>query len=131
MSRDFLMAKWPFFGCGTPRQAAGYYALAADIVESRAGFFRRRVFHTDRPSYPPAGGCEGTSTLFEVDYFDDSAYLTQSGQLYIAATSDGRGTVYSFGPQRFAPRIQRPGAPARVFWMVEPEVLNADWNDIT
>src|SRR5207253_2432266 len=66
--------------------------------------------------------CEGTSELFEMDYFDDGkAYLTQSGQLYIEATAMALGKVYSFGPT-FRAEKSKTRRHLTEFWMVEPEV---------
>src|SRR5258708_8578066 len=63
---------------------------------------------TDAPMFTPAA-CEGTSTLFEVNYIDDQkAYLTQSGQLYIEATPMALGKVYTFGPTFPAPKSKPP-----------------------
>ncbi|HET9532042.1 MAG TPA: asparagine--tRNA ligase [Blastocatellia bacterium] len=83
----------------------------------------------DTPIFTPAA-CEGTTTLFEVDYFEDSkAYLTQSGQLYNEATAAAFGKVYSFGPT-FRAEKSKTRRHLTEFWMVEPEVAYADLNDI-
>ena len=74
---------------------------------------------TDPPILTPAA-CEGTSTLFPVDYFDEQAYLTQSGQLYIEATAMALGKVYSFGPT-FRAEKSKTRRHLTEFWMVEPE----------
>ena len=79
------------------------------------GFIR-----TDPPILTPAA-CEGTSTLFPVDYFGDPAYLTQSGQLYIEATALALGKVYSFGPT-FRAEKSKTRRHLTEFWMIEPEV---------
>src|SRR3954467_14820671 len=80
----------------SPRQVA-ILRLRAEIIKAARDFFDERGFTlTDPPILTPAA-CEGTSPRFEVDYFDDSAYLTQSGQLYIEATAMALGKVYSFG----------------------------------
>src|SRR5207237_4082515 len=92
-------------------------------------FFDDRGFTlTDPPILTPAA-CEGTSTLFEVDYFDDSAYLTQSGQLYIEATAMALGKVYSFGPT-FRAEKSKTRRHLTEFWMVEPEVAYATLDDL-
>src|SRR5205807_9863850 len=76
---------------------------------------------TDAPMFTPSA-CEGTSTLFEVNYIDDEkAYLTQSGQLYIEATAMALGKVYSFGPT-FRAEKSKTRRHLTEFWMVEPEV---------
>jgi asparaginyl-tRNA synthetase len=76
---------------------------------------------TDPPVLTP-NACEGTSELFEMDYFgDDKAYLTQSGQLYIEATAMALGKVYSFGPT-FRAEKSKTRRHLTEFWMIEPEV---------
>ncbi len=73
--------------------------------------------------------CEGTTTLFPVDYFDEQAYLTQSGQLYIEATAMALGKVYSFGPT-FRAEKSKTRRHLTEFWMVEPEVAYATLDDL-
>src|SRR5205814_4537367 len=75
---------------------------------------------TDPPIITPAA-CEGTTTLFPVDYFEEEAFLTQSGQLYIEATAIALGKVYSFGPT-FRAENSKTRRHLTEFWMVEPEV---------
>ncbi len=83
----------------------------------------------DTPILTPAA-CEGTSTLFEVDYFDDEkAYLTQSGQLYNEATAAAFGKVYCFGPTFRAER-SKTRRHLTEFWMVEPEMSYATLDDV-
>src|SRR5437667_6979640 len=83
----------------------------------------------DTPIFTPAA-CEGTTTLFEVDYFgDEKAYLTQSGQLYNEATAAAFGRVYCFGPT-FRAEKSKTRRHLTEFWMVEPEVAYADLDDI-
>jgi asparaginyl-tRNA synthetase len=92
-------------------------------------FFDSRDFwRTDPPILTPAA-CEGTSTLFPVDYFDEEAFLTQSGQLYIEATAMALGKVYSFGPT-FRAEKSKTRRHLTEFWMVEPEVAYAELDDI-
>ena len=77
---------------------ASILRIRAAIIKAARDFFDNNGFTlTDPPILTPAA-CEGTSTLFEVDYFDEPAFLTQSGQLYIEATAMALGKVYSFGP---------------------------------
>src|SRR6266446_1073144 len=83
---------------------------------------------TDPPILTPAA-CEGTSTLFPVDYFEEQAYLTQSGQLYIEATAMALGKVYSFGPT-FRAEKSKTRRHLTEFWMVEPEVAYAELDDL-
>jgi len=112
----------------SPRQVA-ILRLRAEIIKAARDFFDERGFTlTDPPILTPAA-CEGTSTLFEVDYFDDQAYLTQSGQLYIEATAMALGKVYSFGPT-FRAEKSKTRRHLTEFWMVEPEVAYAELNDI-
>ena len=83
----------------------------------------------DTPIFTPAA-CEGTTTLFEVDYFgDDKAYLTQSGQLYNEATAAAFGKSYAFGPT-FRAEKSKTRRHLTEFWMVEPEVAYAGYEDM-
>lgn len=83
----------------------------------------------DTPIFTPAA-CEGTTTLFEVDYFgDDKAYLTQSGQLYNEATAAAFGKSYAFGPT-FRAEKSKTRRHLTEFWMVEPEVAYAHLEDM-
>src|ERR1700750_1400727 len=83
----------------------------------------------DAPIFTPAA-CEGTTTLFEVDYFDgEKAYLTQSGQLYNEATAAAFGKVYTFGPTFRAER-SKTRRHLTEFWMVEPEMAYATLDDV-
>mgnify|MGYP003694090441 FL=1 len=81
----------------------------------------------DAPIFTPAA-CEGTTTLFEVGYFDDKAYLTQSGQLYMEAGAMAFGKVYCFGPT-FRAEKSKTRRHLTEFWMIEPEVAFADLDD--
>jgi asparaginyl-tRNA synthetase len=82
----------------------------------------------DTPIITPAAG-EGTSTLFEVDYFDDSAYLAQTGQLYNEANIMAFGKVYCFGPT-FRAEKSKTRRHLTEFWMVEPEMAFYDLDDL-
>src|SRR6187402_3957050 len=83
----------------------------------------------DTPIFTPAA-CEGTTTLFEVDYFgDEKAYLTQSGQLYNEATAAAFGKSYAFGPT-FRAEKSKTRRHLTEFWMVEPEVAYATYEDM-
>ena len=94
-------------------------------MRAAAGYFDDNGFiRTDPPILTPAA-CEGTSTLFPVDYFGDPAYLTQSGQLYIESTALALGKVYSFGPT-FRAEKSKTRRHLTEFWMVEPEVAYCD-----
>ena len=92
------------------------------VEKSIRDFFDERGFTlVDAPIFTPAA-CEGTSTLFEVPYFDlGQAYLTQSGQLYMEAAAMALGRVYCFGPT-FRAEKSKTRRHLTEFWMVEPEV---------
>jgi asparaginyl-tRNA synthetase len=124
---DFLMENRHLW-VRTPRQTA-ILRVRAEIIRAARNFFDERGFTlTDPPILTPAA-CEGTSTLFEVDYFDDQAFLTQSGQLYIEAMAMALGKVYSFGPT-FRAEKSKTRRHLTEFWMVEPEVAYAQLDDI-
>ncbi|MGB9773363.1 MAG: asparagine--tRNA ligase [Bacteroidota bacterium] len=101
-----------------------------EIIRAIREFFDQRGFTlVDAPIFTPAA-CEGTTTLFETEYFDlGKAYLTQSGQLYAEAAAMALGKVYCFGPT-FRAEKSKTRRHLTEFWMVEPEVafndLNAD-----
>jgi asparaginyl-tRNA synthetase len=99
------------------------------IIKAIREFFDDRGFTLiDAPIFTPAA-CEGTSTLFETDYFDlGKAYLTQSGQLYAEAGAMALGKVYVFGPT-FRAEKSKTRRHLTEFWMVEPEVAFNDLND--
>ncbi len=124
---DFLMDHRHLW-VRTPRQAA-ILRVRAEIIKACRDFFDDRGFVlTDPPILTPAA-CEGTSTLFPVDYFGDPAFLTQSGQLYIEATAMALGKVYSFGPT-FRAEKSKTRRHLTEFWMVEPEVAFATLDDL-
>src|SRR4030095_6023320 len=84
---------------------------------------------TDAPIFTPSA-CEGTSTLFEVNYIDDEkAYLTQSGQLYMEATAMALGKVYTFGPT-FRAEKSKTRRHLTEFWMLEPEAAYTTLDDM-
>jgi asparaginyl-tRNA synthetase len=100
-----------------------------EIIKAVRDFFDDRGFTlVDTPIFTPAA-CEGTTTLFEVGYFDEKAYLTQSGQLYNEATAAAFGKVYCFGPT-FRAEKSKTRRHLTEFWMVEPEVAYATLEDI-
>ncbi len=124
---DFLMEHRHLW-LRSPRQAA-ILRIRAEIIKACRDFFDDRGFVlTDPPIITPAA-CEGTTTLFPVDYFEDQAYLTQSGQLYIEATAMALGKVYSFGPT-FRAEKSKTRRHLTEFWMVEPEVAYATLDDL-
>jgi len=100
-----------------------------EIIKAARDFLDNDGFTLcDTPVLTPAA-CEGTTTLFEVKYFDDKAFLTQSGQLYSEATAAALGKVYCFGPT-FRAEKSKTRRHLTEFWMIEPEVAYAELNDI-
>ena len=99
-----------------------------EIIKAVRDFFDDRGFTlVDTPIFTPAA-CEGTTTLFEVNYFEDKAYLTQSGQLYNEAAAMAVGKTYCFGPT-FRAEKSKTRRHLTEFWMVEPEVAFAGLDD--
>ncbi len=120
---DFLMEHRHLW-IRTPRQSA-ILRIRATIMRAAAEYLDDNGFvRTDPPILTPAA-CEGTSTLFPVDYFGEEAYLTQSGQLYIESTALALGKVYSFGPT-FRAEKSKTRRHLTEFWMVEPELAYCD-----
>jgi len=113
----------------TPRQAA-ILRIRAEAVRAARNFMDAQGYTlTDAPMFTPSA-CEGTSTLFEVNYIDDEkAYLTQSGQLYIEATAMALGKVYTFGPT-FRAEKSKTRRHLTEFWMLEPEAAYATLDDM-
>jgi asparaginyl-tRNA synthetase len=101
-----------------------------EIINAVRDFFNARGFIlADTPIFTPAA-CEGTTTLFPAQYFDETtAYLTQSGQLYNEANAMALGRVYCFGPT-FRAEKSKTRRHLTEFWMVEPEMAYADLNDV-
>ena len=106
------------------RQQAIMRVRAALIRACRDFFDGKRFLLLDAPIFTPAA-CEGTTTLFETDYFGDRAYLTQSGQLYMEAGAIAFGKVYCFGPT-FRAEKSKTRRHLTEFWMVEPEMAFCD-----
>jgi asparaginyl-tRNA synthetase len=99
-----------------------------EIIKACRDYFDDRGFTlVDTPIFTPAA-CEGTTTLFEVGYFEDKAYLTQSGQLYNEATAAAVGKTYCFGPT-FRAEKSKTRRHLTEFWMIEPEVAFAHLDD--
>ncbi len=112
----------------TPRQAAILRIRAEAIRAAREYMDGQGYTLTDAPMFTPAA-CEGTSTLFEVNYIDDQkAYLTQSGQLYIEATAMALGKVYTFGPT-FRAEKSKTRRHLTEFWMLEPEAAYVEMDE--
>jgi asparaginyl-tRNA synthetase len=101
-----------------------------EIINAVRDFFNAQGFIlADTPIFTPAA-CEGTTTLFPVQYFEDAtAYLTQSGQLYNEANAMALGKVYAFGPT-FRAEKSKTRRHLTEFWMVEPEMAYATLDDV-
>lgn len=103
--------------------------IRSEIVKACQDFLNTRGFTlVDTPIITPTA-CEGTTTLFELDYFEEKAYLTQSGQLYNEAACMSVGKTYCFGPT-FRAEKSKTRRHLTEFWMIEPEVAYADLDDI-
>jgi asparaginyl-tRNA synthetase len=111
------------------RQAA-ILRVRHEVINAVRDFFNSRGFIlADTPIFTPAA-CEGTTTLFPVQYFEDAtAYLTQSGQLYNEANAMALGRVYAFGPT-FRAEKSKTRRHLTEFWMVEPEMAYATLDDV-
>ena len=101
-----------------------------EVIKAVRDYFDSHGFTlVDTPVFTPAA-CEGTTTLFEVNYFEDEkAYLTQSGQLYNEANAMAFGKVYCFGPT-FRAEKSKTRRHLTEFWMVEPEMAYADLDEV-
>jgi asparaginyl-tRNA synthetase len=124
---DFLMEHRHLW-LRSQRQAS-ILRVRAEIIRAARDFFDSNGFTlTDPPiSLPPPA--KARPTLFPVDYFEEQAYLTQSGQLYIEATAMALGKVYSFGPT-FRAEKSKTRRHLTEFWMVEPEVAYGTLDDL-
>ena len=113
----------------SPRQQA-ILRIRDEIIRACRDFFgERRFVLVDTPIFTPTA-CEGTTTLFETDYFGDrKAYLTQSGQLYLEAAALALGKVYCFGPT-FRAEKSKTRRHLTEFWMLETEIAFAELEDI-
>ncbi len=99
--------------------------IRGEIIRAIRDYFDQNGFTlVDAPIFTP-NACEGTSNLFETDYFEDKAYLTQSGQLYMEAAAAAFGKAYCFGPT-FRAEKSKTRRHLTEFWMVEPEVAFMD-----
>ena len=100
-----------------------------EIIRTCRNFFDERDFTLiDTPIFTP-NACEGTTTLFQTQYFDQVAYLAQSGQLYGEAAAAAFGKVYCFGPT-FRAEKSKTRRHLMEFWMVEPEIAYAELLDV-
>ena len=113
----------------TERQQA-ILRIRHEVIDAVRDFFNRRGFIlADTPIFTPAA-CEGTTSLFPAQYFEDqTAYLTQSGQLYNEANAMALGRVYCFGPT-FRAEKSKTRRHLTEFWMVEPEIAYATLEDL-
>jgi len=125
---DYLMDRRHLW-IRAPRQQA-ILRVRHEVINAVRDFFNSRGFIlADTPIFTPAA-CEGTTTLFPVQYFDDeTAYLTQSGQLYNEANAMALGRVYCFGPT-FRAEKSKTRRHLTEFWMVEPEMAYANLDDV-
>jgi asparaginyl-tRNA synthetase len=125
---DFLLDRRHLW-IRTERQQA-ILRVRHEIINAVRDYFNTRGFIlADTPIFTPAA-CEGTTTLFPAQYFDDqTAYLTQSGQLYNEANAMALGKVYCFGPT-FRAEKSKTRRHLTEFWMVEPEMAYADLDDV-
>jgi asparaginyl-tRNA synthetase len=125
---DFLMDHRHLWLRSRKQHAA--LRIRAEVVKAIRDYFDGQGFVlVDTPIFTPAA-CEGTTTLFEVDYFEgEKVYLAQSGQLYNEATAAAFGKVYCFGPTFRAER-SKTRRHLTEFWMVEPEMAYADLEDV-
>ncbi len=110
------------------RRPHAILTIRSSLIHSLRSFFEREDFVlVDAPIFTPSS-CEGTSTLFETEYFGRSAYLSQSGQLYMEAAAAAFGKVYCFGPT-FRAEKSKTRRHLTEFWMLEPEVAWATMED--
>jgi asparaginyl-tRNA synthetase len=124
---DFLLDKRHLW-IRSSRQHA-ILRIRDEVIKAARDFFHERNYILiDSPIFTPAA-CEGTSTLFETDYFGDKAYLSQSGQLYQEPACMAFGKVYCLGPT-FRAEKAKTRRHLTEFWMLEPEVAFADLDDI-
>jgi asparaginyl-tRNA synthetase len=124
---DFLLSNRHLW-LRSKRQWAILRVRDAVVTALRTFFDQEGFILVDSPVFTPSA-CEGTSTLFEVEYFDEKAYLTQSGQLYAEASALAFGKVYTFGPT-FRAEKSKTRRHLTEFWMLEPEVAFADLETI-
>lgn len=120
---DFLMDNRHLW-IRSPRQRA-VLVIRAQIIQAVQQFFNDRGFHLVDPPILTPSSCEGTTNLFHTKYFDEDAFLTQSGQLYMEAAAMALGRVYSFGPT-FRAEKSKTRRHLIEFWMIEPEMAFVD-----
>ena len=111
----------------TPKQSAILRIRSEIEMALREFFYEKDFIQTDAPIITPAA-CEGTTTLFEIDYHGDKAFLSQSGQLYIEAAAMALGRVYCFGPT-FRAEKSKTRRHLMEFWMIEAEAAYMEFED--
>ncbi|MCY0907455.1 MAG: asparagine--tRNA ligase [Sulfobacillus thermotolerans] len=116
---DFLMDHRHLW-IRSPRQAA-ILRIRAAVIHATRNFLDNEGFVVADPPIITPAAAEGSTTLFPIDYFDDTAFLSQSGQLYMEALAMALGRVYSFGPT-FRAEKSKTRRHLNEFWMVEPEM---------
>ncbi|MXQ52365.1 asparagine--tRNA ligase [Shimazuella alba] len=99
--------------------------IRAEIIRSIQSFLDKDGFSLVDPPVLTPSSCEGTTNLFHTKYFEEDAYLTQSGQLYMEAAAMALGRVYSFGPT-FRAEKSKTRRHLIEFWMIEPEMAFVD-----
>jgi len=120
---DYLMDRRHLW-LRAPKQRA-VLVIRAEIIRAIQAFFDERGFTLVDPPILTPSSCEGTTNLFHTKYFDEDAYLTQSGQLYMEAAAMALGKVYSFGPT-FRAEKSKTRRHLIEFWMIEPEMAFVD-----
>lgn len=120
---DFLMDRRHLW-LRSPKQRA-ILVVRAQIIRAIQQFFDNRGFTLVDPPILTPSSCEGTTNLFHTKYFEEDAYLTQSGQLYMEAAAMALGKVYSFGPT-FRAEKSKTRRHLIEFWMIEPEMAFVD-----
>src|SRR4026208_2145559 len=125
---DYLMDRRHIW-IRSPRQQA-ILRIRHEVINAVRDFFNGKGFIPAGPPHCTPAACEGTTTLFPVQYFEDTtAYLTQSGQLYNEANAMALGRVYCFGPT-FRAEKSKTRRHLTEFWIVEPEVAYATLDDV-
>ncbi len=123
----FLMAHRHLWLRSSRQRAA--LRVRNEVCQAIRDFFYQREFTLiDSPILTP-NACEGTSTLFQTDYFGDPAYLSQSGQLYLEPAAAAFGKVYCMGPT-FRAEKSKTRRHLMEFWMVEPEVAFLEFDGL-
>ncbi|MCK9225084.1 MAG: asparagine--tRNA ligase [Candidatus Muirbacterium halophilum] len=122
---EFLLDKRHLWLRSTKQRAI--MKIRHEIIKASRDFLNNLGFiNVDSPIFTPSA-CEGTTTLFEVDYFDEKAYLSQSGQLYNEASVMAHGRVYCFGPV-FRAEKSKTRRHLTEFWQIEPEIAFIDFD---